>query len=140
MLHPAFGELWEYATAKDFVSVVLITNGTMFNQHQVLSLLRNPRSKIIVSLDGPPCVNSMFRPASHYEQVMRWLIPSLAIQSKPDRGAIDAPPPKRCKHSRFRRSLSRLRSGHLPCHPTQAVTEGLHCFMAILDLPTAMRC
>jgi MoaA/NifB/PqqE/SkfB family radical SAM enzyme len=46
-----------------------------------MSLLRNPRSKIIVSLDGPPWVNSQFRAASQYEQVMRWLPSTLTKAS-----------------------------------------------------------
>ncbi len=77
MLHPHFYELWDYATQKEFTSANLITNGMRLNEERVLSMLDNPRSKIIVSLDGPEDINAKYRNPIQYRKVMNWLLPSL---------------------------------------------------------------
>jgi len=77
LLHPNFDDIWSYAVGKEFVSTNLITNGTLLDEEKVLSMLQNPRSKIIVSLDGPKEINARFRSTYQYEKVMKWLIPIL---------------------------------------------------------------
>lgn len=76
-LHPDFDAIWKHATGKEYISANLITNGLHLNEEIVLSMLENPRSKIIVSLDGPEEVNSRFRNAAQYRKVMNWLSPVL---------------------------------------------------------------
>lgn len=82
MLHPHFAGLWGYAASRDFLSVNLITNGMQLNRDALFSMLNNPRSKIIVSLDGPDEINSQFRNPKQYRTVMEWLLPSL--EEKPE--------------------------------------------------------
>ncbi len=76
-LHPAFYELWDYASKKDFLSVNVITNGFVFDTEKVRGLLQNPRSKVIVSLDGFPEINSLYRNPAQFNKVLSWLEPTL---------------------------------------------------------------
>lgn len=79
-LHPDFKIIWEHATAQDFTSANLITNGLVLNEQKALGLLSNERSKIVVSLDGPEEINSRFRDPRQYKKVMEWLVPVLATR------------------------------------------------------------
>jgi MoaA/NifB/PqqE/SkfB family radical SAM enzyme len=77
-IHPDFSSIWAAASAKPFLSVNVITNGMVFDVNRVSTLLANPRSKIIVSLDGPDSINSRFRSPRQYARVMQWLPEVLA--------------------------------------------------------------
>jgi MoaA/NifB/PqqE/SkfB family radical SAM enzyme len=75
--HPDFYEIWEYSMSKDFLSTNIITNGFVFDRDKVRELLQNPRSKIIVSLDGFPEINALYRNPTQFNKVLSWLNPTL---------------------------------------------------------------
>jgi len=77
-LHPDFAAIWDYAAQKDFISINLITNGMRLDKNIANMMLANPRSKIIVSLDGPEEINSTFRNPQQYKKVMTWLPQTLS--------------------------------------------------------------
>jgi MoaA/NifB/PqqE/SkfB family radical SAM enzyme len=54
----------------------------MFDTQKVRDLLVNPRSKIVVSLDGFAEINSLYRNPGQFEMVLGWLLPIL--KEKPE--------------------------------------------------------
>lgn len=75
--HPDFWDIWNYASNKEFLTTNVLTNGSMFNPQKIISLLKNPRSKIVVSLDGFPEINSLYRNPQQFDMVLDWLKPTL---------------------------------------------------------------
>jgi len=80
--HPDFEEIWNYASNKNFLTANVLTNGSMFNTQKVRELLKNSRSKIVVSLDGFPDINSLYRNPNQFNSVLGWLKPIL--EEKPN--------------------------------------------------------
>ena len=75
--HPNFNEIWDYASNKDFITTNVLTNGSMFDMQKVRELLKNHKSKIVVSLDGFPEINSLYRNPDQFNKVLGWLKPTL---------------------------------------------------------------
>lgn len=72
-VHPDFMEIWEYAQKKKFLTTNVITNGLILNYEKAKKLLKNPKAKIIISLDGFSETNSQHRNPHQYGLVMSWL-------------------------------------------------------------------
>jgi MoaA/NifB/PqqE/SkfB family radical SAM enzyme len=72
-IHPEFNQIWDYATSRDYLSTNVITNGIALTEDEVAGIIDNPRTKIIVSLDGPNEINSAYRDPMQYNIVMDWL-------------------------------------------------------------------
>lgn len=72
-IHPDFNEIWRYATTRNFLSTNIITNGINLTEDRVTEMIENPKSKLIISLDGPDVINSVHRDPRQYTSVMAWL-------------------------------------------------------------------
>jgi MoaA/NifB/PqqE/SkfB family radical SAM enzyme len=84
--HPFFNEVWEYASQIEFTAPNIITNGMSFTKEGYAEFLRNPLSKLIVSIDGFNEINSINRNPKQYGLVIPWILD--AAQNHPDQVVV----------------------------------------------------
>lgn len=84
--HPDFYEIWDCAAEKEFATANVISNGMRFDNNKVEKILENPRSKVIVSLDGFKEINSFHRNPAQYDIIMSWLPETL--KNHPDQVVV----------------------------------------------------